>query len=635
MIDLSLVTFNSSKWLSSFFLSLESQDFSLDEINLAVCDNSSQDLTFQLLKEYQEKSLNLFASIQIFKRPNRGFGSGHNFNFTKTNSPFILVTNVDLEFEKSSIQKIVSLAAQDGQEYASWEFRQKPFEHPKYYNPITLETSWSSHACVLLQREAIEKVGGYEEKIFMYGEDVELSYRLRAHGYKLRYCPGCVCWHYSYQYANQIKSLQFFGSTLANSYIRIRYGTLRHILAIPQMYLALFKGQQAFPRYRLQIIVNFLKILFNFIYFVQTRPHIQNPTQFPIRGWDYEMVREGAFYEFKPYDESPDSLPLVSVITRSYSGRLPYLKECLQSIENQTYPNIESIVVEDGSETSKHYVESLINSSPHVTYKYFSVPKKGRSHAGNFGLSQATGQFLVFLDDDDLFFADHLEVLVYELIHHPQYPAVYSIAWEVSTEVISSDPLSYIEKSHNVAHNQVFSKAILWHHNFIPIQTILFHRSLYDYNGGFDENLEYLEDWDLWIRYSASNNFLLIEKLTSLYRVPWHRQIHLDREKNMLQAYKLVVQKQSLIKLETTAHEIISLAYAFQVLQQTDIHYYLKCLDTSDILHKTINDTNFMICEYLRQPLTSRYKLLSIIKQKYPASWESLRHFLHTIKLIN
>lgn len=635
MIDISLVTFNSSKWLSSFFLSLENQDFSLDQIHLVICDNSSQDSTFQLLKEYQEKSLKNFASIQIFKHPNRGFGSGHNFNCTKTYSPFILVTNVDLEFEKSSIQKIVSLAAQDGQEYASWEFRQKPFEHPKYYNPITLETSWSSHACVLFRREAFEKVGGYEEKIFMYGEDVELSYRLRSHGYKLRYCPSSACWHYSYQYANQIKSLQFFGSILANSYIRIRYGTIRNILAIPQMYLSLFKGQQPFPRYRWQLILNLLKILFNFIYFFQTRPKIKNPTQFPIRKWDYEIIREGAFYEFKPYDESSD-LPLVSVITRSYSGRLPYLKECLQSIENQTYRNIESIVVEDGSETSKHYVESLSNSSFDVTYKYFSVPKKGRSYAGNFGLSQATGQFLIFLDDDDLFFADHLEVLVYELVHNTQYSAVYSIAWEVPTEVVSTNPLSYIEKSHNVINKQIFSKAILWHHNFIPIQTILFHRSLYDHNGGFDENLEYLEDWDLWIRYSACNNFLLIGKLTSLYRVPWHRQIQLDREKNMLKAYKSVVQKQSLIKLETTPYEIISLAYAFQVLQQqADLHYYLKCLDTSDSLPETIMNTTHMVSEHLRQPLTSRYKLLNIIKQKHPASWEALRHFLYTIRLIN
>ena len=74
---------------------------------------------------------------------------------------------------------------------ASWELRQAFSEMPKYYDPVTLETNWSSHACILIKREVYEKVGGYDKNIFMYAEDVEFSYRLRSQGYVLNNTSYC------------------------------------------------------------------------------------------------------------------------------------------------------------------------------------------------------------------------------------------------------------------------------------------------------------------------------------------------------------------------------------------------------------------------------------------------------------
>ncbi|MBK8401205.1 MAG: glycosyltransferase [Propionivibrio sp.] len=81
---------------------------------------------------------------------------------------------------------------------------------------------------------------GYEDRIFAYGEDVELSYRLRDHGFRLKYCPKAVCYHYSYEEAGQLKPLQFFGGTLANFYIRLRYGSILQILTGSILYLLLW-----------------------------------------------------------------------------------------------------------------------------------------------------------------------------------------------------------------------------------------------------------------------------------------------------------------------------------------------------------------------------------------------------------
>jgi hypothetical protein len=114
---------------------------------------------------------------------------GHDVAFKNTVDDFVLVSNCDLVFHKDSITKVVKFAIADASEIASWELRQCPYEHPKYYDPVSLQTSWSSHACILIRRSTYIDVGGYEPLIFMYGEDVELSYRFRNKGYKLRYLP--------------------------------------------------------------------------------------------------------------------------------------------------------------------------------------------------------------------------------------------------------------------------------------------------------------------------------------------------------------------------------------------------------------------------------------------------------------
>ena len=73
---------------------------------------------------------------------------------------------------------------------------------------------------------------------------------------------------------------------------------------------------------------------------------------------------------------------------------------------------------------------------------------------------------------------------------------------------------------HVTRHRQPFDRLTLWHHNFLPIQAVLFHRSLYERHGGFAEDMDQLEDWNLWTRYTLEDDFVLVEKTTSKYRVP-------------------------------------------------------------------------------------------------------------------
>jgi GT2 family glycosyltransferase len=244
-ITLSIVTYNSEKWLAAFFQSLFQQNLPCDQIALCVLDNGSTDNSFAWLSKQQAVLSQKFASLSLNQGQNIGFGLGHNFNLALTTTPYFWVTNVDLEFEPDSLTTLLATAQQDSSQalsngsIAAWECRQKPYEHPKDYHPVTGETAWCSSACVLFKTDAIQAVKGYDPLLFLYGEDVELSYRLRRHGYKLKYVPKATVWHYTYEEAAQVKPQQFLGSTLANVLLRCRYGRRHEVIQGFIMFMAL------------------------------------------------------------------------------------------------------------------------------------------------------------------------------------------------------------------------------------------------------------------------------------------------------------------------------------------------------------------------------------------------------------
>lgn len=228
-------------------------------------------------------------------------------------------------------------------------------------------------------------------------------------------------------------------------------------------------------------------------------------------------------------------MDLVSIIVRT-CNRPVVLRENLKSIRKQTYSNIEVIVVEDGMNASQEMIEKEF-SDLNIVYSY-TGKKKGRSFVGNKALQLASGKYINFLDDDDIFFEDHIDVLV-NALKKGNAKAAYAIAYE-STSQYDIKKGCFIERGKRIRYSQPFNRIYLYYNNYIPIQTIMFERSLYDDLGGFDENLELLEDWDLWVRYTTKTDFLFVDKITSLYRIPIK---HKMRDKELRRAYEKISKK--------------------------------------------------------------------------------------------
>lgn len=572
-IDVSIVLFNSLKWLDKFFDSLERQEFPLSKIRLLVRNNLINSNDSEWIDAYVSKKKHLYAEIVFESGKNIGFGQGHNSNLLKAKSNFFLVTNVDLEFESNTLVTLVETALADREQVAQWECRQKPYEHPKHYSPVTGDTLWCSSACTLFRTSALRKVGGYEHRLFMYGEDVELSYRLRDHGYRLRYIPKATVWHYTYEEAAQVKPMQFLGSTYANVLLRCRYGRWRQVFTGFAMYMGLLTLPQSFAGQRLGLLRNGLKLLYTVPAFLSSRCKSQQP--FPFRFWDYEMTREGAFHAYP--EESLASFPLVSVLTRTTPNKTGRLKEAIASIAAQTYPNIQLVVVEDGGNTAQAFMDEIRTSEVFSDVCYLPLPKTGRCGAGNAALEAASGQLLCFLDDDDLFYADHLEVLVAAWQKRPELGAVYGLAYQVRTEIVSPEPWVYREVEHSLLYRQPFNRYLMWHHNYLPIQTVLFQRALFEKYGGFDPELDNLEDWNLWVRYSLFHDFEMVPKVTSLYRVPAKVETAVERQQLLDDYYAKAQEKHAQLRLELSPTQVLEAA------EQLSRELYISIVPTKTI----------------------------------------------------
>jgi GT2 family glycosyltransferase len=532
-IDVTFVTYNNGRWLEGFFTSLLAQGYPTERIHIRCTDNASTDETPAQIRAAQQAFGQRFASFEYLSRPNRGFGAGQNAAIQSGSSRFVLITNIDVLFQPDSLTRIVAIAAADSPQVASWELRQIPYEHPKRYDPVTGLTNWSSCACLLIRRSAFQQVGGFDRQIFMYGEDVDLSYRLRANGFLLRYCPAAAIEHFAYEASEQVKPAQHRGCAYANLFLRLRFGSARDIAAIPALAAQLLRQAPPYPEARRDAWWAIRHALRSSPLILASR-HAATAA-FPFRAWDYDLARPGAFVTARP---APDDAPLVSIVTRTYPGREMYLAQCILSVAHQTYPNIEHVVIEDGGETMRPLIERM-QALTRRRIRYIPAEKLGRSAAGNAALAVATGKYLGFLDDDDLFFLDHVETLANALGDAPAASAAYALAWEVPTRP-GADGKSYAEDDVLLApiFLQDFDFEVLCHHNYLPIQTVLFDRSLFDECGGFDTQLDLLEDWDLWVRYATGRTFVHVPKVTSMYRTPGDSAVRMCRAKALDDAYQ-------------------------------------------------------------------------------------------------
>lgn len=267
--------------------------------------------------------------------------------------------------------------------------------------------------------------------------------------------------------------------------------------------------------------------------------------------------------------------PLVSILVRTCQ-RPQILKYALDSIRKQTYKNIQVIVVEDGDNVSE---KLLRNKYSDLNYVYKSTScKVGRSATGNLALELADGEYINFLDDDDILLPEHVFNLVNTLINSKNM-AAYSNATEVQIKITSYNPYKYIIIRKLNKYHQPFNRLLLYTFNYIPIQSIMFSRKLYEELGGFDTNLDALEDWDIWVRYSTITDFTYINMDTSCYFISYERRKKKSRGMELNKYNELLYAKFRNYSLTLSISQLnTEMKYVMEEYKEKAYMRYLKIL---------------------------------------------------------
>ncbi|MBI5197422.1 MAG: glycosyltransferase [Nitrospirae bacterium] len=195
-------------------------------------------------------------------------------------------------------------------------------------------------------------------------------------------------------------------------------------------------------------------------------------------------------------------MPLISVIVRCFNyGH--FIAETLESLFVQTHDNWECIVVDDGStDNTREVVESFIRHSSRV--KYFYQVNKGLSAAMNLGLSHAAGEFIQFLDADDMISPSKLELHLKHFAEKPNIDVSYSSGKYfkgTNKEVFYST--RFLKNKEWIPRLSASGYAFLKHcisKNIMPVNSPLFRGRAINQLCGFDECLQAAEDWDFLLR---------------------------------------------------------------------------------------------------------------------------------------
>ncbi len=211
---------------------------------------------------------------------------------------------------------------------------------------------------------------------------------------------------------------------------------------------------------------------------------------------------------------APESLkieegPTISVIVRT-RDRPELLAEALGSLVASTYRRFEVVLVNDGGEPP-----AVPADFPCSVQVVDLQPGRGRAAAANAGIAAAGGDYVAFLDDDDLVEPEHLATLA-GLVQAAGVRIAYTDA-AVGTYELDGES-GWRRSERRLPYSRDFDPELLLFDNYIPFNTLLIERRLLDEAGELDEVLPFFEDWDYLIRLAALTPFHHLARVTCEYR---------------------------------------------------------------------------------------------------------------------
>lgn len=207
--------------------------------------------------------------------------------------------------------------------------------------------------------------------------------------------------------------------------------------------------------------------------------------------------------------------PLVSVVIASYN-REQFIVDAIRSVQHQTVDDIEIIVVDDGSTDSTQQILNNFGDSINV----INQPNQGRSAARNKGVNNARGDYIAFLDSDDIWLHDKLDKQLNLLVKQPKVGLVHTFSDVVDEHGVLIR--KYTDQRYKLYHSSIkagYSYESLSERCIMFLSTVMVRRDCWKRVGPMDADIPAFEDWDWYLRASRQTEISTIPEVLVHFRL--------------------------------------------------------------------------------------------------------------------
>lgn len=205
---------------------------------------------------------------------------------------------------------------------------------------------------------------------------------------------------------------------------------------------------------------------------------------------------------------------MVSVLIPTFNRR-QYLSEALASALHQSYANLQVIVVNDGGQDVSDIVESY--NDPRVVF-INRKENRGKAFSLNEALARAKGKYIAYLDDDDLYYPNHIETLVNILENQTNCQVAYTDLYKAYCKITPDDSRQILGKVVEISRD--FDRFLMLYFNHTLHVSLMHRADLIEKTGPYNERLNILIDWDMTRKLAFFSDFCHIREITGEFYSP-------------------------------------------------------------------------------------------------------------------
>lgn len=211
---------------------------------------------------------------------------------------------------------------------------------------------------------------------------------------------------------------------------------------------------------------------------------------------------------------STASGPLVSVLIPTFNRRA-YLGEAIASACRQLHRNLEILVINDGGSDVADIVQGI--NDPRIVLIQ-NKENRGKACCLNQAIAQARGQYIAYLDDDDIHYPNHISSLVAALEANPQAGVAFSNLYRTSFRMGPDGKRVALGKYLEIVRD--FDRFFMFHFNLVLHVSVMHRKDLIAKTGPYNEKVKVLIDWDMTRRLAFYSDFIHVDEATGEYSIP-------------------------------------------------------------------------------------------------------------------